>query len=138
MKITNKNQEHSHGGLYLINKTELQLSISSIRKEYPEPTYHLRDCIILSNAPHDNHRITFDFLGDADYYGGACTGFLYPDSKFIGKIRYMVDSNLPPEHIRGIYRITKTRIIIHGEWEGVKGDRSFYKLELSYKKLRKP
>lgn len=131
MKLKNLFLKPAAGSLYFVDKTELlSKSIASIR-DSQEPSYPLKDGIILLNDPHDNKRIRFDFLGDSEYYGGTCNGFLYSDSKFIGQINYMVEANLPPEHIKGVYKLTKHKVIIHGEWEGSKDDKSFFWLELS-------
>lgn len=130
MKLQSHFQNLLSGKLYFVDKEELfKKTIGSIQMEY-EPTYNLKDGIILSNKPHDNHRIKFDIMGDENYFGCTCIGFIYPDLKFNGKIHWVADANLSAENISGVYKLTKKGISINGKWEDSSGNKSYFWLEM--------
>lgn len=87
-----------------------------IEDEY-EAFYKLDQGNIIPNPEFNNERIIFDLIGNSDYYGAAFSGFLYPDMKFMGKVKWIKDANLSDNDFRGCYKkISKKGIVLYGKW----------------------
>ena len=51
--------------------------------------YSLKNCNLISNVEHENEILIFDVIE----LKGSCRGFLYPDKKFLGKIKLVDNSS---------------------------------------------
>lgn len=136
MKVSNKPIKLMNGLLYYIDEVALCYNkLSEINTEY-DHIHELKNGIVLSNAPYNNEIVKFDLNETIDNYGGYCRGFLYPEGKFSGKIKYLVDTQIPDADIRGTYtKSGRSTVIIKGTVQEANGNKDYFWLYLTTKIL---
>lgn len=80
---------------------------------YPYP---LAGGVIVPPNEKREELLNVDWVGTDEQWPGYIKGFLYKDGKFLGKIHYVPESNLPVENLNGEFKLLENGIEIKGIW----------------------